>query len=971
MPNFNYINATTSFKAKGIVSIMFYSISLCLTLLHAQDKVISQDFRLGSAQVFNHTKDEYKAGSQIWDVNYNARHVFFANNGGLLYFNGIGWQITTTPNNTIMRSICIAEDDKVYIGAQDEFGYFKPGMDGDYIFHNLKDSLKEQWSNVSDIWDIEEINEDIYFSSDNYVHKLSHGQLTRFEKNSNISKMAAIGNEIWYHAINEGTFIIKENTERRLDDEGFLKGKKIVQFLSFGESQKVLLITEKNGLYLYDQNKIRPWKTNADSFLKNKLISSALYDEKYGLIIGTYLGGFLNINLKGQTILKLDKQSGLSNNNINSMSLTPNGILWLGTNNGISEIDLSNEIRKFYPDNDLEGAIYDMTAWKGNLYFSTSNGLYSIPEKDYYNPLQEIKFSLVNGTKGQTWGTDIIGEQLYCTHHEGPFIIDVDKNEAKKISEENGAWKFIQLDNEHVALGTYTGTSLYKFNENKHLVFKRKVNNFNESSRILLFDKFKNLWVSHPYKNVYKISFTDDFKNETLKVYTKKDGFEVDHRNYVYKINDHCYLTNETGIYAYNEESDSFTIAEDLKDEFETNNHVRTLIQDKDVIWAITNNYTCSLKIKANGLKNTFEKTVLNNLNTNAVYIGGFEKLFPIDDYTVFIPSESGMIEHKIDNQLDEFLKVSIEKISLPLLNDSLVYSKYFNQDRTITLNPNENDVKITFKNSYPNTSKAYVYSTKLNDLDNDWTEWTSSNIKEYTNLSYGEHIFQVKVKNHHGKESEIRKVSFQIKKPWYIGWFAYCLYAFILIATLSAIFLIPRRKYKETTALLEKEKLKKEEEIKIIKEEKLLDDIKYKNQQLASTTFQLLQRKQTLKTLRTKFDELNENANNAYIKKELNKILSIFRNDIRIEDDWDKFSLHFDQVHQDFIKNLTHKFPELTANDHKLCAYLKMNLSTKEIAPLLNISVRGVEIGRYRLRKKLNLDRNIKLNEFLNQDIF
>lgn len=75
-----------------------------------------------------------------------------------------------------------------------------------------------------------------------------------------------------------------------------------------------------------------------------------------------------------------------------------------------------------------------------------------------------------------------------------------------------------------------------------------------------------------------------------------------------------------------------------------------------------------------------------------------------------------------------------------------------------------------------------------------------------------------------------------------------------------------------------------------------------------------------------------------------------------------------FDLVHDDFIKKLRQRFLDLSNNEVLMCAYLKMNLSTKEIAPLLNISVRGVETMRYRIRKKFGLERDDSLTDFINK---
>ena len=106
-----------------------------------------------------------------------------------------------------------------------------------------------------------------------------------------------------------------------------------------------------------------------------------------------------------------------------------------------------------------------------------------------------------------------------------------------------------------------------------------------------------------------------------------------------------------------------------------------------------------------------------------------------------------------------------------------------------------------------------------------------------------------------------------------------------------------------------------------------------------------------------------------SVIPENSRKIQQLVRNiemDMQLDEEWEQFELHFDQVHENFLKRLREKYPSLTPKDQKLCAYLRMNLSTKEIAPLMKISIRGVEISRYRLRKKLDLDPDTNLIDFM-----
>jgi DNA-binding CsgD family transcriptional regulator len=99
---------------------------------------------------------------------------------------------------------------------------------------------------------------------------------------------------------------------------------------------------------------------------------------------------------------------------------------------------------------------------------------------------------------------------------------------------------------------------------------------------------------------------------------------------------------------------------------------------------------------------------------------------------------------------------------------------------------------------------------------------------------------------------------------------------------------------------------------------------------------------------------------------EEIRKIIKVLNEEDKFNEDWENFAIHFDKVHSDFLTALKSSYPTLTPNELKLSSYLRMNHSTKEVAQLMNISVRGVEISRYRLRKKLAIPSQLNLFEFL-----
>ncbi len=950
----------------NIVEHILVVVFCCLVI----ENGLAQELLLGTPSIYQHSKKEYQAGSQNWEAIYEGNTIYFANNGGLLTYNGVDWKTHTTPNNTIMRSVCTTPSGKIYTGAQNEIGYFQHNANGILNYVNLKDSLHWETEEISEIWDIEIIDSQVYFTSGRYLHCYQKGKTNHFGHDAYISEMGKIQEQIWYHAEEKGVFRIVQGKEQAVQ---WSKGKTMLNVIAFVEAfdGAVFIITEKKGIFLFDDasNSIQQWKTNGDDFLMEKRISSATYDKRYGLFIGTYLGGLVTINSKGLVTALYNKKNGLQNNAVNCVMIAPNGTIWIGSNNGIDEIDATQSHFKFYPDNDLEGAVYDLDSWKGHLFFSTSNGLYYLEEKDYYNPLHENTFQLVPGTEGQTWGTDIIDGHLYCAHHEGPLQI-LPSFTPQALSDEGGAWKFVPLNADIVAVGHYYGVSLYKRQANGHLQFFRKVNNFEESARIMLLDQYDNLWISHPYKKVYKLTFNADYSQENIKVYSQADGFNSDDRNYVFNINQHCYLTNETGIYQYDQQQDQFVKDQVLNTYFQEGNHVRRLIQDQQDIWCISNDFTTRLRFNDQGLNDKIEAFQLKNLTTQETYIGGFEELFPLSDQRLIISTEAGALHYNYQDTETIPLEIAIKSIHLPIHNDSIIYGG-FGPTPPIELDAQQNNIRFTYSNLIPSSNKSLNYSTRIQSLNTNWSTWQATNFKNYTNLPHGDHVLEVKAISNNGTESEVIEVPFTIATPWHKSNLAYLLYTLLFLGCLASIFWMLQARHRQNTKQLEQAKLEKEKELEHIKKEKLLNEIEFKNQELATSTLHLLQKNRTIETLKTKFDELNNHIKNHELRKELNNILTIFREDLRQEEDWEKFTKQFDQAHHDFITKLKTRHPNLTPNDHKICALLKMNLTTKEMAPLLNISIRGVEISRYRLRKKLEVDRSVNLNSYFNSEHF
>jgi DNA-binding CsgD family transcriptional regulator len=245
-----------------------------------------------------------------------------------------------------------------------------------------------------------------------------------------------------------------------------------------------------------------------------------------------------------------------------------------------------------------------------------------------------------------------------------------------------------------------------------------------------------------------------------------------------------------------------------------------------------------------------------------------------------------------------------------------------------------------------------------------------------YTRLPVGKYIFKVRTLTANGNYSQPEQLTIIVRPAWYTTGWAVMMYflagTILLFGLLRFNRLRIERKHEQLRKIAdekrEHEKQHSEQEIMRLQNEKLQAQISHKTMQLADSTMSVIKKNEVLIEIKNELDKQKEELGTRYPMRYLNRLTSLIERNISNDNDWEIFEALFDQAHENFFKRLKQAYPELTQSDLKLCAYLKLNLASKEIAPLLNISIRGVEIRRYRLRKRLGLPPDTNLSAFIMQ---
>lgn len=934
---------------------------------------------IGVPIIKNYPKEAYNAGLQNWDIGQDQYgRMYFANNEGLLIYDGSTWKLHQVENKTIVRSLLIHED-RIYVGSQGDFGYFKPDRKGALTYFSLKDKVPETFQSFGDVWKITKNKESVLFRTTNKVFSFDRDSVKVFFIDKDFAFVNEHDEKVYLHKLENPPPHLKDAQYQLLSSSPVLQNAIINGITTLGAQS--LITTLKNGLFRFNNGIIKPWQTNDKGFFKEHRINCSVQIDDERIAIGTLSGGLFIIDSDGNVLQHLNINKGLQSNEVMDVFKDGAGNLWLALSNGIDYVEINASFSKIKPDNNIGGTGYAVKIHNGKIYFGTSNGLYVADWKNYYNPLEDQPFKYVENTKGQVWALEVYKDKLLLGHHEGAFSVEQDQ--ATLISAIQGAWNFISMQDEEDLLleGTYEGLNLLSYDE-QHWSFESRVENMiNESCRFLVQDADHNIWVAHPYRGVYRIVLdVEKHRIDSIKLYNTGNGFHSDWVH-VFKIGDGVVFTSTQGIYDYDQGLDSFLLSEKWAEVIAPKSHVQRLIEDdKGDIWFVIDNEVGVIKIQDLGIDKRLKKEVFPELTKKLV--GGFEYIYPYDAENVFFPVEQGFIHFNPQKYglLDTLFQLHMQEVKLG--DSTVIYGGWRTNEWELPIFKHNHN-SFSFHYSVPIYSEfnKVEFQYFLRGLDEAWSPWMTKNTKEYTALSSGSYEFQVRAKNSLGQITEIESFSFEILPPWYISTIAKAIYFFITILGLLALIFIPRRKFEKEKIILKQEQEKKLDrktkeyekivaqnhaEILELQQEKLKTEIQFKNQELATSTMHLVQKSELISKLKGNLNHILRKSREPEVKKEIRATILLLDQNAQLDETWEQFSKYFDQVHVDFLKRLQEAYPHLTPKDQKLCTYLRMNLSTKEIVPLMNISVRGVEVSRYRLRKKLDLDSTINLNEFM-----
>jgi ligand-binding sensor domain-containing protein/DNA-binding CsgD family transcriptional regulator len=927
----------------------------------------------GKYPIRNFIPSDYKAGIQNIDFAQNRdMTLFVANNLGVLSYNGKSWEKHAYLTGKKQRSLAFDEKNgRLYFGAQGAFGYF----DKDWNVVLLADKIPPTAPDFDEVWDVFLLNDLVYFCTFQGIYvfdgesifALTHkdGFNRCFKTNGNLFAQSRQGRlfEIKHRELIAPPYL-PELSDETIAGVVTLDGG----YLIIHNSGKVEFVTSFGAVRRYEE---------LAKALQGKYVNHVLQLSDSRLAIATQTAGLFLFDLQKQSIENITTRDGLLSNACLRAFQDYTGNLWVGMQNGIALIEINSPMRFINQEIDLQGSGYEAFRREEGFYYTTSNGIYFLGK----NAAQSV---FLKGTEGPAYGMQTIAGKLYAGHHTGLFLLS--DGTAKRIAQTHGLWqvKLLQSKPEFAIGGTYSGLFLFRLNANMELSPLGKIGGFEESSRFFEEDREGKIWVGQFYKGLYQLTLSDDLTAATAGKVSAEQGLPTDEQIILSRIDNELYLGTPKGIYKLNQPGRRIVKSETFSAVI-GEQQVYLLVQDRQKnVYVYTEDVAGFFKQISPGNysfvpSSLFQMRFSFNNDLMQISMNAGEG--------VFVNANEGFIQYRpeLENRLSAEKPLIVSKV-VNVAEDTVLYERMpfeLPPQMPVRLNASYRAKVLQFQvEAFQfNEMSDQQFRYYLKGFDEDYGDWTHSTTKEYTNLKEGDYEFSVQTKNFLGEIITSKPVFLRVKPPFYRSVPAMILYAMFGTGVLFLILRLQKRRYKIKALAVEdakeRELLKKqqelndierqkEQEVRQIEEDRMKSELRHINNLLAASTMNLVVKNEFMETIKRELEEVKRNGKSTEMKQALEKIVREIDITLRLQEDWEQFEYHFDQVHGDFLQRLREQFHELTPNEQKLCALLRLNLSTKEISNLMSISLRGVEIARYRLRKKLGLDSGQNLSKFI-----
>ena len=917
--------------------------------------------------ITNYTVKDYRGGHQNWACAQGDDGVmYFGNNNGLLVYDGFSWELYKVPGGYIVRSVFV-DKDKVYIGSFEEFGYFSRGVTGKMEYHSLSEQLKDEITPNDEIWHIVRLGEKIYFQSFTCWYAFDGKNVSSMNRKTGIRPLYfyTCHKRVYAQMIDGGFYEFDGNRFHLLLDRVAVGNDNVVSILPDGK-EGMILLTVDHGLFSYRDGVASALHTDIDKQLNWAKGNRAVMLGDSILVVGTILDGIYGLNKDGHLLWHLSRDNQLNNNSVMGLFCNNENNLWAALDDGISFVHTNTSVTLLTPSvKDLSiGMVYGVERVGEKIYLATNQGAY-----EYNQHTREIR--LLPHTAGQNWYVKQIDSQIFIGNDASTMLV--------------GKYGDIQA-----VPGTLNSTCIVKASINGQdvlveasyaelRIWKKKegiwylshnVKDFYAPIKSLEVDGTEVIWASHMYNGLYRIKLDDDlYRIKDIEHIHTLGGKKTSGKIHVMKIRGRIVFSSVEGYFMYDDIDRKIKPYEQLNNSvpFLMDAHTAVDVHTNEMLW-LMNSHEYVLLAYHEG-KFIIKRRIPVEM-FNSPCIEGNNKIY-VDGNNCYLNLNNSIACLRLNEQSVTQHNLSGLQIRRVLASSSFGKELALNVTQKVSVASDCRDISVLL--SYPCYDQPAIrFKFKLQSGHQILSEESAFPSVHFGSLEFGSYTLWAGVYSDDGRLLDETKYEFVINRPLWMSYPMLLLYVLFLSGLVYGVArwrgkAVAEKKRKEYEAHKIEQNIKLSEQQRLIAEQqkKLLEaELSLKGKELASMALGTFAKQEMLEKLRTVVQE--QLAKSQCGRKNMELVLKLINENIAGEDSWEVFQQNFDLIHQRFFRTLRERYPNLTATDLRFCAFLRLNLSTKDIAQMTNLTIRGVEAARYRIRKRMEVPDGVSLVDFL-----
>lgn len=917
----------------------------------------------GAPEIIHYGLDDFHSDPMMMAMCQDSSGVkYFGNQDGALVFDGENWQRIALPNKSLVKALHYGSDHKVYLGGFNEFGTIERDGFGRYHYHSMVHLAPEDDLDLDFVYDIHEVQGHVIFRSVSKLIAIT-GQKAFTIPTGGFYTSEVVNDRLYMANWSDGLKVFDLHTmnfELLISKESY-EWNPIVSITAGNSAEMLSIFTRDGQVYSYhlESKDFSLARVLFDQKSTNQ-VTSVIRTKQGDYYVGTLSNQLIMLTASGETI-PLDKtRISLQDESVNSLFESDNGNLWVLLDNGIDCINLSSPSSIVFN----KASVFDVNIHHVTMYIATNQGVWASVNPPGTEPFMHMDFEPIPGLEGQAWSLQTFGSQLLCGHEKGLFVIR--GNDSQQIPGTDGVWKVIPIAEKpgQYLVCTYYNLQLLTVDSAGNFRIRNVVSGFSESSRDILQSEPGVFWVCHGFKGVFRIKVAPDYQRVVSVQHFEKAGLPAPYNVNVFSCNGEAVFSTQAGIYTFNDSLNLFQPHPLLNKVLDPKKETRKLLDTKHRTWYIHNDEV--------GFFNKDDQFTLHSepfLQTRGAFNKQMETILPLIN-GVLIGTKKGLFAFDLTPKTDSLT-------SYPVRISQLSFTK---GDQRLLL-PLENPLELQAAQTQ-NLRLEYAvpqmdmlnevrYSYQLSKADQGWSDWEEKPWKEYTALTPGTYEFSVRAQSKLGESFLAASRTLIVRPPWHQTTLAFLIYsimglALIFLCVKGILRLIEQQKRR---TILEAEKQNKILRLELdrmqLAQEKnqfetakssLEGDLILKTKELVNYATLLSRKQELMMELREELVRLEDTTKNEKTRRDLKALIRKIKSRLNNDDYIKVFEANFERVHHQFFSELRERYPDLNSKELRLCALVKMNLTNKEIAPIMNISIRGIETARYRLRKRLSI---------------